>query len=414
MPLRLYRDDSYLTRFSAQVIDTRPGAGGVQEVELDRTAFYPTGGGQPHDTGSLAGLPVVDVREADGGRILHIVQTGVAPRGDVSCSIDWRRRFDHMQQHTGQHILSRAFVEIAGAATLSFHLGEDHCTVDLDLATTDEATIRAAESLANETIFANHPVLVEQMSPERAPGLAADMKLARELALKPGDAIRIIKVGGFDETPCGGTHVRASGEVGVVAIRSWERFKGGTRVAFACGGRVVRMLGELGGVVDACVARLSAQPTELSETIGRLQEQLTESRRLAKHLNEALIGAEAVARDASARTVGGCGVIVEMFSDRPADDVQLLARKYTMTPGRVALLATVDTASGKSSLVFARSDEGIDPGLTMGDLLSQVCRSRGGKGGGGASFARGGGIGANDAQDALDEAFAAIASRLRS
>ena len=408
MPLRLYREDSYLTRFSARVETSVPEPTGMHAVELDRTAFYPTGGGQPHDTGLLAGLPVVDVREADAGRILHIVRADDAPRGEVDCQLDWNRRFDHMQQHTGQHILSRAFVQVAGAATRSFHLGDDGCTIDLALDAADETTIRAAEKLANEIVFANHPVMVAQAPPDMAAQLAADMGLARELALKPGDAIRIIRVGRFDETPCGGTHVRASGEVGVIVIRSWERFKGGTRVAFACGGRVVRMVAALGGVVDACVAKLSAQPLELASAVGRLQEQLTETRRWAKLLNEALIGAEAVACDASARTIGGCGVIVELFTDRPIEDVQLLARKYTMTPGRVALLASLDTTTGKASLVFARSDVGIPPEFKVGELLEQVCRSRGGKGGGGASFARGGGVAGSDAQGALDEAFAII------
>jgi alanyl-tRNA synthetase len=200
----------------------------------------------------------------------------------------------------------------------------------------------------------------------------------------------------------------------VVAIRSWERFKGGTRIGFVCGGRAVRLLAGLGGVVDACVAKLSAQPSELADAIGRLQEQLTEARSSAKLLNEALVGAEAVARDASARTVGDCRVIVELFPDRPADDVQLLARKYTMTPGRVALLASTDTVTGRASLVFARSDEGIRAELKMGEILAQVCRSRGGKGGGGASLARGGGIGAAEAQAAIDEALAVIATRLGS
>src|SRR5262245_47436235 len=185
MPLRLYRDDSYLTRFSARVEASSSEAEGLHAVELDRTAFYATGGGQPHDTGLMAGLPVVDVREGGSGRILHIVRTDSAPRGEVDCEIDWKRRFDHMQQHTGQHILSRAFVTVAGAATESFHLGEDSCTIDLDLDSADETIVRTAESLANATVFANQPVIVEKAAPERATQLAADMNLARELALKP-------------------------------------------------------------------------------------------------------------------------------------------------------------------------------------------------------------------------------------
>ncbi|HEY3175808.1 MAG TPA: alanyl-tRNA editing protein [Candidatus Polarisedimenticolia bacterium] len=412
--LRLYRDDSYLREFTARVTACEPAGADFVAIELDRTAFYPTGGGQPHDTGTLAGVPVVEVREGGDGRILHMTRGSEPLSGEIAGEIDWRRRFDHMQQHTGQHILSRAFVRIAGAATRSFHLGEQSCTIDLDLADPDEGLIRRAEALANENIFADHAVAVDQVLADRAPGIAANMNLARELALKPGDAIRIVKVGPFDETPCGGTHVARSGEVGAVAIRSWERFKGGTRVSFLCGARVVSALAGMGAVVDACVGRLSAQPEELPGAIGRLQDQLAEARRATKLLNEALVGAEAVARDASARLAGTCRVIVEVFPERPIDDVLLLAQKYTLTAGRVALLAAVEMATGRASLVFARSDKGTPADLKMGDILAHVCRSRGGKGGGGPALAQGGGLVAETALSALEEAFGIVSARLAS
>src|SRR5678816_3939605 len=244
MPHRMYRDDSYLDRFTATVTAAEPVSAGLFAVELDRTLFYPTGGGQPHDTGRLAGKPVVDVHEGGDGRILHLVSAESPPSGEVAGEIDWVRRFDHMQQHTGQHILSRAFVEMAGAATKSFHQGEGLCTIDIDRTELDAAMARSVEARTNEIVFSDPPVEVDLIDAARAPQLAADMNLARDLALKPGDPIRMVRVGRFDETPCGGTHVRRAGEVGAVAIRRWERFKGGTRVAFVCGGRVVRVMQE--------------------------------------------------------------------------------------------------------------------------------------------------------------------------
>jgi alanyl-tRNA synthetase len=206
--------------------------------------------------------------------------------------------------------------------------------------------------------------------------------------------------------------VRRSGEVGCVAIRSWERFKGGTRVSFACGGRAVRLLADLGAVVDACVSKLSAQPDQLPAAIARLQDQLAEARRGAKTLNEALLGAEAIARDASAREAGSCRVIVEVFPDRAVEDLQLLAQKYVLSGSRVALLATVETAAGRAALVFGRSDEGLPADLKMGEILSTVCRAHGGKGGGSAAMARGGGVPAAQAAACLEEAFALVAARL--
>src|SRR5262249_38398257 len=159
-------------------------------------------------------------------------------------------------------------------------------------------------------------------------------------ALKPDDPIRIVKVEGFDETPCGGTHVRRSGEVGAVAIRSWERFKGGTRVSFVCGARVVRAFARLGSVVDACVGRLSSPPDDLATGSGRLQEQLAESRRSIKRLSESLVDVEAVERDRSARVVGALRVIVGVIEGRSADDLHLLARRYVSAGSRAALLAS--------------------------------------------------------------------------
>ena len=419
MVQRLYRDDSYLIRFSARVVRRETAAGGLASLELDRTAFYPTGGGQPHDTGRLSGRPVLEVREAGDGRILHMVRAADAEAMgdglDVAGEIDWTRRFDHMQQHSGQHILSRAFVEVAGAATSSFHLGEASCTIDLDGGALGLEALRRAEARANEVVFGDEPVEVRHLAADQAPLIAGDMGLARELALKPGDPIRIIVIGGFDESPCGGTHVRRAGEVGAISVRSWERFKGGTRVTFLCGARVVRAVEELGGVVDAIGERLSSPSAGLAAAVERLQQQLVEARREAKALSSELAVAEAASLDAAARDAGGCRVIVGVLEGRTAEQAQQLASTYVRSPGRIALLAaTASPGEAVASLVFARSEQGIPASLKMGEILSAVCGSRGGRGGGGACLARGGGLVASTAAAALDEAFEIIRARLTS
>ncbi len=414
MPLRLYRDDSYLTTFDARVTASTPPVDGVISIELDRTAFYPTGGGQPHDTGRIAGLPVIDVCEDGRSGIVHLLRAGTVPSGDVKCEIDWARRFDHMQQHTGQHILSKAFIDVAGAATRSFHMGEMACSIDLEVAVTDETKVRRAEALANEIVFGDSPVTVEQIPAEEASRLQEETTLFRDLALKPGDPVRLIKIGAFDETPCGGTHVRRSGEVGVVAVRSWEKFKGGTRVTFACGGRVVKMLGDLGRVVDQCVGKLSARPEELPDAVERLQELVGEGRRELKDLGGRLAGLEAAALDSSARAIGSCRVVLRTFQDRTADYVMTLARRIADSAGRIALLAAIDGRGGTTTLVFTRSAEGTPSGLKMGETLARVCSGRGGRGGGGATFARGGGIPPAAAGEALEEALVIVASHIES
>ncbi len=408
---RLYRDDADLTRFSARVVDSTTDKEGRLLVELDQTAFYPTGGGQPHDTGTLAGTPVLDVREAGDGRILHVLAAGAGVTGQVEGVVDRARRFDHMQQHSGQHILSRAFVLEADAPTQSFHLGAGHCTIDVTLPDAGEALIRKVERRANDVVFSDVAVEIRSIPAHEASGALADPAALADLALKPGDPVRVICFGEFDQTPCGGTHVSGAGQVGAISIRSWERFKGGTRVTFLCGGRVVSEMARLGRLAGELGSLLSVGSDDLPSAAARLQEQLVAARRLIKEQTQALIAAEAQQRAASARAAGSWSVLMERFDGRPVEEIQLLAQTFCAQPGRAALLACTDQPGGKASLVFARSAEPAGD-LRMGEILASVCTPRGGKGGGGAAMARGGGLPAESASAALEEAFALVAARL--
>jgi len=412
---RLYREDAYLVAFEARVTSSRDVGKGRLAVELDRTAFYPTGGGQPHDTGRLAGLPVIDVRETGDGGIDHIVRAAPseAPDGSIRAEVDWARRFDHMQQHTGQHILSRAFVDVAAAPTLSFHLGETTCTIDVDAAELTPARLRAVESRANEVVFSNVPVGVTTVPAADAVQLAKEMELVRDLALRPGDPFRLIEIDGFDRTPCGGTHVRRAGETGGVAILQHERFKGTTRVEFVCGSRVIRHLARLQDVVSACVGKLSAPLDQIPETVDRLQSQLAAVRRELDTARGSLADLEAGSLAAEARDHGGVSILVKVFDDRGVDQAQAIARRFAGTAGRVALVAARDASAGKAGLVFVRSEQGVPPDLAMGEILSEICAGRGGRGGGNPVLARGG-LPAGEAPAALEEAFATVSRRLAS
>ena len=400
---KLYRDDSYLKSFRARVLSAATAGPELMAVELDRTAFYPTVGGQPYDTGRLGSSAVVDVKEEDDGRILHVVKSTEAPAGEIEGAIDWTRRFDHMQQHSGQHILSRAFVQIAGAATRSFHLGAASCTIDIDLPAPADALMRSAEQLANEIIFGDAPVTVRTMPADELPTLPRATDLARELGVRPGEPVRIIQIGSFDENPCGGTHVARAGEVGCVAVRSWEKFKGGARVTFLCGGRVVKEVERLGGIADACTAHLSVPLEEVPAALLKMQEQTASARRTIKSMSDALADAEASSLEAAARTLGSCRVAVAVLPGKDAESAQRIAQKFTASPGRVALLAA--DVEGVASLVFARARDGVPAALDMGRLMTRVCGAHQGRGGGRPEMARGGGFPAGSAAAALEQAF---------
>src|SRR5205823_9653973 len=207
---------------------------------LDRTAFYPEGGGQPGDRGTLGSAQVLDVQESE-GNVLHLLDRPLEPGTEVEGRVDWTRRLDHMQQHHGQHLLSAAFERVHGAPTTSFHLGERTCTIDLDcsISRLDEAALRSAEAAANETVWRDLPVVARDFGPEERSRLP--------LRKEPVKGDRVVLVEGVDASPCGGTHPARTGEVGAIAVSGAQKWgSGNARVEFVCGGRVVRMIAEQG------------------------------------------------------------------------------------------------------------------------------------------------------------------------
>ncbi len=368
MTERLYYSDSYLREFEAQVLEAR-SSGDRVAVVLDRTAFYPTSGGQPHDRGTLNGSAVIDVTE-DGETIVHTVTSPVA--GEVVGRIDWARRFDHMQQHTGQHILSQAFLQVGGAQTRSVHFGVEAATLDLELADLAVEAVTQVEDLANSIVVEDRPVHIHLVD-ELALG---DLGLRRPP--KRRGRIRIVEIEGFDRSACGGTHVRRTGEIGSIKVRRWERAKGGIHAEFLCGWRALRdyrqksvLLGELGG-------RFSVSEHEVGDAVGRMADQLADSRRALAVYRDQVLAAEVEARVRAAGT--GC-VIAEVVADRSAADVAELAGRIVAAGCPVVLLGTPD---GK--VVFARSP---DLSVDMRALLRRVTEAVGGRGGGRPDFVQG-------------------------
>jgi alanyl-tRNA synthetase len=395
MTERLYYSDSYCTTFSARVSECLV-LNGSKAVALDRTAFYPTSGGQPHDMGTLNGIPVVDVTEREeDGIVIHVLSSSVEsedvlrPDDQVQGVIDWPRRFDYMQQHTGQHVLSQAFVQTVDADTVGFHLSDDYSTIDLNCDTLTDEDVSRAETLANRIVFDDRPVAAQFVEPEEA----AALPLRKAPPAK--NAIRIVQVEGFDWSACGGTHVARTGEIGLIKVVRIERRGTETRVTFLCGQRALTHYHMLNTLTRDLALHLTVGVEELPHAIERLQIEARTARKERDRLHELLLDHEAVALIASAQVIGPVSVVREVFKTREVEEVRRLATRIASQPGHVALLAV---EGAKAQLIFARS---TDLTYDMRPLLQGACRQVGGGGGGGPDLAQGGG----PHPDRIDEAL---------
>jgi len=369
---RLYHADPELRTFEASVVALRPGPEGAWEAVLDRTAFYPTGGGQPHDLGTLGGVPVVEVVE-EGEAVVHRLAAR-PPEGPLRGEVAWARRVDHRQQHTGQHILSRAFVDLFGAETVGFHLGADRCTIDLDREDLDEAALASAEARANEIVTTDLPVTATWYD-----DAASVPATVRKEAPVEG-AVRVIAVGDFDATPCCGTHCPRSGQVGPIKVLRTERKKGGIRVEFVCGGRAMSDYARRHRALRTAALALTTEEFEVPERVAALQAELKDARsRLEK--TEAELRARMVAAWAAEPAAG------RFARDLGPDRSGWLAAAATDLAGRrgePVLLVSAE-ADGVKVALAVPADSGYDAGAMARPILAAA----GGKGGGSRLVARG-------------------------
>ena len=376
MTERLYHSDPYIREFTASVVSV-DAVGGRHRVVLDRTAFYPTSGGQPFDTGTLGGLRVLDVIDED-DRIVHVVE-GNAPAGEVTGRIDWGRRFEHMQQHTGQHVLSAAIDRVCGVRTESFHLGAAAATIDLARELT-MAEIAASEDLANAVVWEDRAVTIRFADAAEAGALGL-----RKESLRSG-TLRIIDVDGFDVSACGGTHVSRTGSIGVIAIAGWERLRGGTRLEFRCGVRALAGYRLLRDTVDAASRLLSTAADDLPAAVERLLEEGRQGRKRSKDLEARLAGFQADAIAAHAVDLQGLQVVAEAVPGADANGIRTIAQSVAARPGYVVVLLT---ATSPASAIVAR---GQNVQVDCSRLLKQLIAHFGGKGGGKPDLAQGGGL----------------------
>jgi alanyl-tRNA synthetase len=399
---RLWLSQPDLLDFDARVVAARtlasPTLGERPAVLLDRTAFYPEGGGQPADHGELGGIPVLDVQEVD-GEVLHLLG-GPPPSGVVRGRVDPARRRDHLQQHHGQHLLSAAFEALLGAPTTSFHLGAELCTIDLDapISRLDAAALRAAEARANDLVFRDLPVEAREFTPAQLVALPLRKEAVKGTrVVVVGDAA----TGGIaDASPCGGTHPRRTGAVGAIAVLRAQRWGAGARVEFVCGARVVALLAQAGERLGRVAEALRCAPAEVAEAGLRLAGDLAARRKEAERLAGLLADLEAE------RLAAGAGPLVKATLEPPGGGAAAWLRGVAQglaARGRTALLGAVE--DGRAYLCFARPK---GPGPAMGELLREAVGLLGGKGGGAPELAQGGGPEAGQLEAALQGAVARL------
>ncbi len=402
---KLYWQDSHTTKFTARIV-ALDSHNGRTAVALDRTAFYPTGGGQPCDLGKLGNAAVVEVEADEDGCIWHYLADQNAGAElvlgeDVTAEIDWARRRELMQQHTGQHILSQAFFQLFGAETKGFRINDRVTEIDLTLELRPEELAQAiarAEDLANQIVFDDRDIRLHEVTPDEA----ARLPLRKESFIT--DCIRVVEIADYDWSPCGGTHAKHTGEVGLLAVKAWERAKQMTRVHFVCGVRLLQDYRAANQVSDAIARRFSVGRDEAESAVARLQDESKRQTRRIRELAELAAHTEAQQLLAATEPVNGVRIFTRTFSDRDFEETKLLAHKLVAAPGVVALLAVREAELAR--LVFARS---ADVAADMNALLKAACERLGGRGGGKPDFAQGGGANLAELEAALAAARANFA-----
>jgi alanyl-tRNA synthetase len=398
MTERLYYHDSFLYEFEAKVRSVvdgpRPG------VILDRTAFYPTSGGQIHDTGRMipieAGggpgsshgsqslnLRVTEVVDTENGEVIHYLDApvkDVQPGSKVRGEIDPERRRDHMQQHSAQHVLSAAFVRLFNMPTVSFHMADDYCSIDLDTPSLDKDQVESAERLANEIVLENRSVTIRFVSREEATQLGL-----RKLPPADRDQLRLIDIREFDLTACGGTHVSGTGQIGAILLRKTEKVRQGYRVEFVAGKRSVSMARRDFTTLNETAALLSAGLYDVPQQVRKSLEEIRSLHKQAQQVEDELAAAQAANLFAEAEEENGRKLVVRVFSDRNLSFIKLVAQKLTRQS--VPVIALLGTTSPQPALLFAQS---VGQPHDMSALLKETVARLGGRGGGSKDMAQGG------------------------
>jgi alanyl-tRNA synthetase len=399
---RIYYHDSFLYDFDAEVHELIDGP--RPALILDRSAFYPTSGGQIHDTGTITmgdvQLRITEVADTDDGKVVHYFEaerdfdkSALKPGARIRGYIDDFRRRDHMQQHSGQHVLSAAFIKLFDLHTVSFHMADDYCSIDLDTQTLTKEQVEKAERLANEIVLENRPVEIRYVTREEAGKLGL-----RKIPTAERDELRIIDIKDCDLSACGGTHVNQTGQIASILLRKFEKVRQGWRVEFVAGQRAVATARRDYTALSETAALFSAHIYDVPQQARKSLDEIRTLRKQAEQSQEELAAAQATAILAETPESNGRKLIVRTYSDRDMNFVKLLAQKLTrQAANAIALLATT---SPQPALIFAQS---AGQPHDMGKMLKEVLTKLGGRGGGSKDMAQGGISSAAGVEAAISE-----------
>lgn len=380
MTEKLYYQDAYIKDFTARGMHQSQDDAGNWYVVLSESYFYPTGGGQPHDTGLLNGIPVINVEEID-GEIRHYVGKKLEQIDDVIGTINWERRFDHMQQHAGQHILTAAFVEKFKIETVSFHLGMETCTIDLNIEKLTSEMVQSVENRANEILRENRPIEIKWVTKEEA----IQFNLRKELSVT--EDIRLVIIPDYDYNGCGGTHPHSTSEVSSIKVLDWEKQKGCIRVRFVCGNRVLKQLHKKHAILLELSKQLSSPEGEMRFAVQKLLKSNKELGKTIEELNEQVLQNEARELIATAVEWNGEKVVTKIFHSRTIKQLQKLAKIIINQSQRLNVFFITEN----DNLLQIVCVRGPLSAINMNSLVKKVLPLINGKGGGSDFSAQGGG-----------------------
>ncbi|MCP2519472.1 DHHA1 domain-containing protein [Candidatus Aminicenantes bacterium AC-335-K20] len=384
---RLYLEDPYKIEFEAEILE-KINIKNKLGIVLDQTCFYPESGGQPSDRGEINGKKVIKVLELN-DKVVHLIEEDISEK-KVRGIIDWNIRFDHMQQHTGQHILSQSFIKILGAETLSFHIGEFESTIDVNLKSIDGEDIERVELLANEIIYQNRDVksyFIRRDEVEK-------YKLRKAPPNK--DRIRIVEIEDFDFSACGGTHCKKTGEVGIIKVKKWEKMKGNFRIYFVCGKRALKDYSEKNRIINKLISEFSVNEKEIIKSVERLRTECKDYRKRLSKLQEKLVFYEAEEIIQSSKEK----IIKKVFKEREVNEIKYLALKI-IKRGDFAVIFGLE--KGQRVHLFMGRSEKISVDLRK--IVERIAPLIEGRGGGRPDYIEIGGERKENLEKAIDEAY---------
>ncbi|MBJ7944980.1 MULTISPECIES: serine-tRNA(Ala) deacylase AlaX [Bacillus cereus group] len=379
MGQKLYYIDAYTKDFTTKIIKQDYDKEGNLYVVLNETAFYPTGGGQPYDTGTLNGTLVTNVEEVN-GEIRHFIAEQLEAE-EVEGKINWERRFDHMQQHAAQHILSAAFWDHFNIPTIGFHLGKETVTIDLETENLPAETIEKAVQIANNIVFENHPIRIQWMNLEEAKTLP----LRKETTLT--ENIRVVIIENFDYNGCGGTHPRRTGEVGLIQVLNWERNKGGIRLTFIAGWRTLKLMGQQQQIMKDVSKQLNSSETDIPAKVAQLLISQKENEKAIQTMNEKLLFAEANELLQQPAEIHAGLLISKVFTNRSMQEVAKLSAIITEQQEHAITYFIIENDDKLQCILACGKTVTLDMNALLKDALPAIE----GKGGGNKKSARGGG-----------------------